>query len=36
MIKRVCKGALVAAVAGGGVAGIIALKVTVYLSRFNY
>ena len=36
LIKQVCKGALVAAVAGGAVAGIIALKVTVYLSRSNY
>jgi hypothetical protein len=34
MLKRIGKGALVALVAGGAVAGIIALKTIIYLSRF--
>jgi hypothetical protein len=36
MIKRFCTCALAALVAGGAVAGIVALKTAIYFWRFNY
>jgi hypothetical protein len=36
MIKRFCMCALAALVAGGAVAGIVALKTAIYFWRFNY
>ena len=36
MIKRFCIRAVTVLMAGAALAGIIALKATIYLSRFNY
>jgi hypothetical protein len=36
MIKRFCFCALMAVLAGGALAAIIALKAAIYLSRFSY
>ena len=36
MLKRFCRGALVALIVGSAVAGIIALKAAIALSRLSY